>query len=72
MTDSFIAIKLILRYGSVGAVVLAVLAGLATFGFSWSTIGWFSLGVALLVGALVLLIAKSYVELVSIVFQMVH
>lgn len=72
MTDGFIAIKLILRYGSVGAVVLAVLAGLATFGFLWSTIGWFSMGVALLVGALVLLIAKSYVELVSIVFQMVH
>lgn len=72
MTESFIAIKLILRYGTIGAVVLAILIGFGTLGLLWSTIGWFSIGVALLVGALVLLIGKSYVELVSIVFQMVH
>lgn len=72
MTDSFVAIKLILRFGTVGAVVLAILIGLGALGSLWSTLGWFSIGVALLVAALVLLIGKSYVELVSIVFQMVH
>lgn len=72
MTESFIAIKLILRYGTIGAVVLAILIGFGILGLLWSTIGWFSIGAALLVGALVLLIGKSYVELVSIVFQTVH
>ena len=72
MTDGFIAIRLILRYGTLGAVVTALLVSLCALMFLWSTMGWFSIGVALAVGGLALLIAKSYVEIVSIVFQMVH
>lgn len=72
MLDSLIAIKLILRYGTIGAVVLAILISFGTACVFWSSIGWFAIALALLVGALALLIGKSYVELVSIVFQMMH
>ena len=72
MMDSFFAIKLILRYGTAGAVALAVILGVCTLGFLWSMIGWPAIIVGLLAAGLAFLICKSYVELVAIVFQMVH
>lgn len=37
-TESFMAIKLILRYDTIGAVVLAILIGLGAVGLLWSTV----------------------------------
>jgi len=72
MSDSFFAIRLILRFGTAGAAVLAALVCVGTGLLLWSMIGWPALLTAPLVGGLVFLLCKSYVELVSIVFSMVH
>ncbi len=72
MKDNFFAIRLILKYGVVGAVVIALLVGVGVTGFLWATLGWIALVPGLLLGGFAFLMGKSYVELVAIVFQMVH
>ncbi len=72
MQDKFFAIRLILRHGELGAILIAVISVVIAIGLLWSVIGWFSLPAGLLIGGLVFLLAKSYVEIVGIVFQMVH
>ncbi len=72
MKENFFALKLILRFGTIGAVVLAVLAGVGTLSLLLPIIGLAALLAALAAGGLMFLLCKSYVELVSIVFQMVH
>ncbi|NMF96418.1 hypothetical protein GPA27_03285 [Aromatoleum toluolicum] len=72
MLDSFFAIRLILRYGTAAAVVLAVLCAVGGAFLFWPIIGWFAAPAALFAGGLTFLLCKSYVELVTIVFQMVN
>lgn len=72
MNDGYFAIRVILRFGATGAVVLGGITGLGVGFVLWSLIGWPVLLLAPLAGGLVFLLCKSYVELVSIVFSMVH
>jgi hypothetical protein len=69
MNDPFFAIRLLRRYGSFGAVGLALLV---TGGLSWCLwvlIGWIAFALGAMVGALIFIIARSYVELVSMIFE---
>lgn len=68
----FPALRLILQYGRVGAIVLAVLVALGAGGVLWASIGWPSVVIAPVIGAFAYLIAKSYVEIIQIVIEMVH
>lgn len=70
--DRFPALRLILRYGRIGSVVLAVLVALGTIGALWPFIGWPSVPIAFVIGGIAYLIVKSYFEIVQIVVEMVH
>ncbi|PZO09106.1 MAG: hypothetical protein DCF29_00400 [Alphaproteobacteria bacterium] len=66
------ALRLIMRFGAVGSILLAALAALAATILAWPGLGWGGLAVGLVVAPLAWLALKSYVELVSIIFQTVH
>ena len=69
MKDPYYAIRLIRRHGGVGSVVLAALmTGTAAIRL-WSATGWFSVIPALVAGSITFLLLRSYVELVSLVFE---
>ncbi|AYH43549.1 hypothetical protein [Azoarcus sp. DN11] len=72
MNDRFFAIRLILRFGTLGAWVISAAFGLSAAVLLWPAMGWMAPLVALLAAGLAFLLCKSYVELVSIVFSMVH
>ncbi len=72
MTDRYFAIRLILRYGTAGAVVLAVGLFVGAAMLLWPALSWGALVPATLLGAILFLLGRSYVEIVSIVFSMVH
>lgn len=69
MTDPYFAIRLIRRFGRHGASALSIMAMLAAGALLWQPAGWFALPVAAVIGVLIFLIAHSYVELVSLVFE---
>jgi hypothetical protein len=70
--DRFPALRLILRYGRAGSAAVAVMIALATIAALWPAIGWPSVVLAPVIGAFAYLFAKSYVEIVLIVVEMVH
>jgi hypothetical protein len=69
MKDPYFAIRLIRQYGGIGAGIMAVFATAAAAGLLWASIGWMVVPVAAAVGALAFLVVRSYVELVSLVFE---
>jgi hypothetical protein len=69
MTDQYFAMRLIRRHGSAGANVVAVLAAIAAGALLWPAIRWGAIPAALVAGALAFIIGRSYVELVSMVFE---
>ncbi|MCK9283276.1 MAG: hypothetical protein M0P39_03235 [Rhodocyclaceae bacterium] len=70
--DRFPALRLILRFGGTAAIILAVLIGAGITGLLWSMLGWPALFIGLAAAALSYILVKSYVEIVSIVTEMVH
>jgi len=68
--DRFPALVLILRYGAAGSVLIA-LAGAAVIAWGlWSSLGWIAAIAAVAVGSIVLLICKAFVELVTLITEM--
>lgn len=72
MEESYFAIRLILRYGNLGSIILGVLAALMACYFLWEYTSWLSLIIGLFTGSLVAILCRSYVELMYIVFHMLH
>lgn len=70
--DRFPALRLILRFGRGGAAVLAVLLAVLAVALSWNGLGWAALLTAPPALAVSYLFAKSYVEIVQIITEMVH
>jgi uncharacterized membrane protein YoaK (UPF0700 family) len=70
--DRFPALRLILRFGRIGAAILALLVTAAATAYLWPWLGAWALlpAPALLVVSYYLL--KSYVEIVQIVSEMAH
>lgn len=69
MHDQYFAIRLIRRFGSRGAGVIAVVITIAAFALLWPPTGWLALPIAAAIGTLTFILARSYVELVSLVFE---
>lgn len=69
MSDQYFAMRLIRRHGAMGANVTAALAALASALLLWPVAGWEAILLALIVGGLAFIIGRSYVELVSMVFE---
>jgi hypothetical protein len=70
--DSFFALRLIIRHGGLASVVFGVAACLISGFLFWGSIGWFAIIPALIIGALIFILCKSYVELVNVVFHMLN
>lgn len=68
--DRYPALRLIVRYGALGAPLVAlVVAGLA-LALLWPLSAAVAVGVALVLGAITYLIAKAFVEIVTILTEM--
>ena len=70
--DRFPALRLILRFGRAGAATVALIVTALVVVISWSHMGWFSLVLIPFVLAFSYYMAKSYVEIVQIITEMVH
>ena len=68
--ERFPVLDLILRFGTAGAVVLGFAVGLLAIVLSWGALGWIAVALGLVAGGLVFLIGKSYVELVTLITEM--
>lgn len=70
--DRFPALRLILKLGRIGPTILGMLAASVFVGLVWVPLGWVALMLAPLVLIFVYVLAKSYVEIVQIITEMVH
>ncbi len=68
--ERFPILDLILRFGTPAAALLAVAGGGLTFAWAWALIGWLAIAAALVVAGLIFIIGKSYVELVTLITEM--
>ena len=70
--ERFPALRLILRLGRGGAAITALFVTVAALALVWNALGWLSLIGAPPVFAVSYFLAKSYVEIVQIITEMVH
>ena len=68
--ERFPILDLILRFGAPAAWLLAIGGGALTFIGVWTLIGWLALAPAIIVAGLIFIVAKSYVELVTLITEM--
>jgi hypothetical protein len=64
-------LKLIIKYGTPGAFVLGFLALVGTFFVCFTTVGWLALPIAVVISAVVVLVVKSYAELILMITDMI-
>lgn len=65
-------LRLILRYGRLGPLVVAVIVAIGIALLAWPLIGWGAPLAGLVAGSIGWLLLQSYVELISIIFQTVN
>lgn len=70
--DRFPALRLILRLGRAGAATVAFIATALVVLIAWKYLGWWALLISPFVLAFSYYLAKSYVEIVQIITEMVH
>lgn len=68
--ERFPVLDLILRFGTPASVVLAAGGGVLTLICAWALIGWLAILAAALVAGLIFIVGKSYVELVTLITEM--
>lgn len=68
--ERFPILDLILRFGTPAGIILALASGALTLLWAWTLIGWVAVLPALVVGGLIFIVAKSYVELVTLITEM--
>jgi len=68
--ERFPVLDLILRYGAAASVVLALVGAALVLLLAWPVMAWIAAPVALLAGAVIFVLGKSYVEIVTIVTEM--
>ena len=64
------ALGLIIKYGTPGAYVLGLLALAGVFFGFYATIGWYALPIAVVASLVVVLVVKSYAELIIMITDM--
>ena len=70
--DPYFVLRLIMRYGVVASIVLGVAGVAVSCLLLWSLTSWWSIPLAMLVGAFIFLLCKSYVEIVGVIFHMLN
>jgi hypothetical protein len=70
--DRFPALRVILKLGRIGAFIVGAALTSLFLWFAWGGIGWWAVSIAPLVLAATYFLAKSYVEIVQIITEMVH
>ena len=70
--ERFPALRLILKLGRAGPAVVAVAVAALFVALTWGALGWLAAVLALPVLGFVYFLAKSYVEIVQIITEMVH
>lgn len=68
--ERFPILDLILRFGTPASVILALAGSALTFCMVWPFVGWFGLLAAFVAGGLIFIVGKSYVELVTLITEM--
>ena len=68
--ERFPVLDLILRYGTAASVVLGVIGAALVLFLAWNALAWIAVPLAILIGGLVFVLGKSYVEIVTIVTEM--
>lgn len=68
--ERFPALDLVLRFGAVGSLVLSIALAAIIGLTAWPSYGWIAVAAGLVVGALSLLVCKCFVELVTIITEM--
>jgi hypothetical protein len=68
--QSYPILSLIVRFGTSAAIAVAVLVAGLAFWLLLGAMGWPAAIAALLIGAIVFVLAKSYVELVVLITEM--
>lgn len=72
MNDEFFALKLMLKYGMAGSIIVAICCALAIGYLLFGGLGAWTVIPAVMSGGLAFLLTKSYTEMARIVFQMVN
>lgn len=68
--ERYPTLALILRYGGVGSSLLALLAAAVTIAAGYDALGPYIFAIGAVIAGVVWLLARSYVELVTIVTEM--
>ncbi len=68
----FATLRLIMRFGAIGCPALALVVGMGLGILLWGSLGWLALPLAVLAGGFAYLLARSYVEIITIVMEMAH
>lgn len=68
--DQYPILALIVRFGQPAAILVAIMGALLGFMMLQSLPGWLAIVVALVGGGLLFVLAKSYVELIALVTEM--
>lgn len=68
--ERYPVLDFILRYGKAASIGVALLAAFVVAGMGWQALGWVAVGLAVIAGVIVFVLAKSYVEIVTIITEM--
>jgi hypothetical protein len=68
--SSYRVLHSIVRFGHAGAIMLTVLVALAVAGAGFTSLGWMAVLLGIACGAVVYFLARSYVELVTLIVDM--
>lgn len=70
--ERFPALRLILKLGRAGAALVAAVATALSVWLAWGSFGWGAMALVVPVLPFSYFLAKSYVEIVQIITEMVH
>ena len=70
--ERFPALRLILRFGRLGAAIVAIAVTALAAALLWAYLGWLAALLTPFILAFVYFLAKSYVEIVQIITEMIY
>jgi hypothetical protein len=70
MMDRYPVLGWIVRFGTVGTALLAAFAAIVIVVLAWAAHGMLAVVIAVVVAAVILVVGRSYVEIVTILTEM--
>jgi hypothetical protein len=65
--DKYPVLSLVKRHGAAGSVGVTILVALLAGGGAWPLAGWLAIPIAILLGGLAYVLAKCFVELITLI-----